>query len=371
RAHDPAHNPGEELSQVALETLEGYFRSHPLPQERIAAVQREVGGAKTPLPRPLQFQDVFLREQAVHALADGRYGTASTLATRVLATKPEDVAALKTLAEARFALRDYAGAQENYRKLVPLDAVAASDVREFAVRLASAALQKQDLKAAAEIAQRALEFEPVSLEAYLVRIRALLMSGDVEAAWETTQQFMKIAPGGQGELPYIAMTRAEELMKKHDYAQAERLAEYPLRILPDNVDYLPTYARAAFAAGDFAHAADAFLKVFERLPVESANPARRDSWAQALRAATDAFAASGDTKRGIAALEAVRARLKTHDAARDAELDEELAGLRLFAGDEKQAKHYADYIRGNKWTDIPFVGLDRIGWWYYRVGRAP
>jgi len=372
RTHDPAHNPGEEISQVALETLEGYFRSHPLPQERIAAVRRELAGAKTPPPpRPLQFQDVFLREQAVRALAEGRYGTASTLATRALGTKPEDVVALKTLAEARFALRDYAGAQENYQKLAPLDAVAASDVREFAVRLASAALQRQDLKAAAEIAQHALEFEPVSLEAYLVRIRALLLAGDVEAAWDATQQFMKIAPGGQGELPYIAMTRAEELMKRHDYAQAERLAEYPLRILPDHVDYLPTYARAAFAAGDFANAADAFLKVFERLPVEAANPAKRDSWAQALRAATDAYAAAGDTKRGIAALEAVRTRLKARDAARDAELDEELAGLRLFAGDEKQAKHYADYIRGGKWTDIPLVGLDRIGWWYYRVGRAP
>jgi len=370
RAHDKAHNPGEEMSKVALETLEGYFQSHPPPQERIAAIRREVGSLPAPAPRPLQFQDVFLREEAVRALADRRYGAASTLATRVLGMKYDDVAALKTLAEARFALRDYAGALENYQKLVPLDAVAASDVRDFAVGLASSALQKQDLRTAAEIAQHALDFEPVSLEAYLVRIRALLLAGDVEAAWETTQQFMKIAPGGQGELPDIARTRAEQLMKSHDYAQAERLAEYPLRILPDNADYLPTYARAAFAAGDFAHAADAFLKVFERLPVTAANPAQQDSWAQALRAATDAFAASGDTKRGIAALEAVRARLKARDAARDAELDEELAGLRLFAGDEKRAKYYADYIRGNKWTDIPFVGLDRIGWWYYRVGRA-
>ena len=31
-----AENPEEELSQLAITSLEGYFRSHPLPSERIA-----------------------------------------------------------------------------------------------------------------------------------------------------------------------------------------------------------------------------------------------------------------------------------------------------------------------------------------------
>src|SRR5208282_3208653 len=64
RAHDKAHNPAEEMSRVARETLEGYFQSHPPPQERIAAIRREVGSLPAPTPRPLQFQDVFLREEA-------------------------------------------------------------------------------------------------------------------------------------------------------------------------------------------------------------------------------------------------------------------------------------------------------------------
>jgi len=369
-AHNPARNPAEEMSRVAVEAIEGYFRSHPLPKERIAAIQQEVGATKTPVPRPLQFEEVFLREEAVRAATDARYGAASTLATRVLTLKPDDVPALKALAEARFALRDYAGAQENYQKLVPLDAVAANDVREFAVRLASAALQRQDLKTAAELAQHALDFEPVSLEAFLVRIRALLMAGDVDAAWETTQQFMKIAPGGQGQLQDNARARAEQLMKMHDYAQAKRLAEYPLKIQPDHPDYLPTYARAAFAAGDFAHAADAWLKLCEVLPMAAPKPGQANDWTRSLRAAADAFAAGGDAQRGIAAVEAVRAHAKTHDAARETAFDEELAGLRLFSGDDKQTRRYADYIRAGHWTDIPVVGLHRIGWWYYRAGRA-
>lgn len=373
RAHDPARNPGEEMSRVALETLEGYFRSHPLPQERIAAVRREVGSLPPRPPRPLQFQEVFAREQAVRALAEGRYGAASTLATRVLTTKPEDVAALKVLAEARFALKDYAGAQENYQKLVPLDAIAANDVRTFAVGLASAALRRQDLKAAAEIAQHAMDFEPVSLEAYLVRIRALLLANDVDAAWETTQQLLKLAPGGQGELPEFARARAYQLMQQHNYAQAERLGEYPLRILPNDPAYLRGYADAAFAAGDFGHAADAYLKLFEALSksvTPSAAAGQSPRWGAALHTASDAFAAAGEAKRGIAALEAARAGQKPRDPARDAALAAEIAGLKLFGGDEKEAKHYADYIRAAHWGEIPLVGLDRIGWWYYRTGRS-
>jgi beta-barrel assembly-enhancing protease len=38
--HHRADSPGQEMSQVALETLEGYFRSHPLPEERIRQLEQ-------------------------------------------------------------------------------------------------------------------------------------------------------------------------------------------------------------------------------------------------------------------------------------------------------------------------------------------
>jgi predicted Zn-dependent protease len=363
-AHAPASNPADEMSRVALETLEGYFRSHPLPQERIAVVQREVGRGPWPAPRPLEYQYVFLRQEARSAVEERRYAAAATLATRALVLRPDDVQALTALAEARFALKDYAGALEHYRALVAVDELAASEVRAFAVRLASQALQRQDWKAAAELSHHALEFEPVALEAYLVRIRALLNSGDVDAAWDTTQQLLKIAPGGQGELPDVARRRAEQLMLAHDYAQAERLAEYPVRMLPNHPDYLPVYARAAFAAGDFSHAADAYLKLAAMSEVRN--------WALPLHTAADAFAASGEAERGITALEAARTVVRKLDdsASRESAIQVELAGLRLYTGDDKSARHYADYIRAGKWGEIPLVGLDRIGFWYYRAGHA-
>jgi len=35
-----AQSPEEELSQLAIQSLEGYFRSHPLPSERIAQAEK-------------------------------------------------------------------------------------------------------------------------------------------------------------------------------------------------------------------------------------------------------------------------------------------------------------------------------------------
>jgi predicted Zn-dependent protease len=39
RAEQKAGSPDQEIAQVALETVRGYFRSHPLPQERIDQIQ--------------------------------------------------------------------------------------------------------------------------------------------------------------------------------------------------------------------------------------------------------------------------------------------------------------------------------------------
>lgn len=52
-----AESPQEELSQVAIETIEGYFRSHPLPQERERQIQELIASEKWPSrkERPLKF----------------------------------------------------------------------------------------------------------------------------------------------------------------------------------------------------------------------------------------------------------------------------------------------------------------------------
>jgi predicted Zn-dependent protease len=53
-----AENPDEELSQVAIAGIEGYFRSHPLPEERVNQIQRIIAAKKwRSLPeRPLKIK---------------------------------------------------------------------------------------------------------------------------------------------------------------------------------------------------------------------------------------------------------------------------------------------------------------------------
>jgi len=49
-----AETPTDELSQVAIEGLEGYFRTHPLPSERLAQANQIIAGDHLPLDRPLK-----------------------------------------------------------------------------------------------------------------------------------------------------------------------------------------------------------------------------------------------------------------------------------------------------------------------------
>lgn len=51
-------SPQEELSRVAIQSIEGYFRSHPLPEERMHQIQSLIASEKWPTRKetPLKFQ---------------------------------------------------------------------------------------------------------------------------------------------------------------------------------------------------------------------------------------------------------------------------------------------------------------------------
>ncbi|HEY2857224.1 MAG TPA: M48 family metalloprotease [Terracidiphilus sp.] len=49
-----AADPTDELSQLAVEGLNGYFRSHPLPSERIAQAREVIAEDRLPMNRPLK-----------------------------------------------------------------------------------------------------------------------------------------------------------------------------------------------------------------------------------------------------------------------------------------------------------------------------
>jgi predicted Zn-dependent protease len=118
-----AKTPQEELSRVALETLEGYFRSHPLPSERIAQIQKMIAseGWTARPERDLAVAYIFWTARAQKALDARKYAQAEQLANQSLRLRPDQPKAFQALALARFAQANFSGAAEAYRKILEID----------------------------------------------------------------------------------------------------------------------------------------------------------------------------------------------------------------------------------------------------------
>jgi predicted Zn-dependent protease len=118
-----AKTPQEELSRMAEQTLEGYFRSHPLPSERIAQVQKMIaseGWVARP-ERDLKVAYIFWTAKARDALDAKKYAQAEQLANQSLRLRPDQPKALQVLALARFAQANFSGAAAAYRKILEID----------------------------------------------------------------------------------------------------------------------------------------------------------------------------------------------------------------------------------------------------------
>jgi beta-barrel assembly-enhancing protease len=135
-----AKTPEQELSQVAQQALEGYFRSHPLPSERIAQVQKMIAseGWMPRAERDLAVAYIFWTAKAQEELNAGKYQQAEQLASRSLKLKPDQQKALVVLAQAQFAQADFAGAAASYRRLLDGNPSNDSLARAYASALAAA-----------------------------------------------------------------------------------------------------------------------------------------------------------------------------------------------------------------------------------------
>ncbi len=136
---NPAKTPQQELSEVTMQTIEGYFRSHPLPSERIAQIRNLIASEGWPLrpERDLAVGYMFWTVRAKAALEAKKYPQAQQLATESLKVRPGQANALSVLAQAQFAQADFSGAAASYRKL--LDTGWTMDVANaYALSLAAA-----------------------------------------------------------------------------------------------------------------------------------------------------------------------------------------------------------------------------------------
>lgn len=135
-----ARTPQEELSQVALEILRGYFRSHPSPSERIEQIRGMITDehwGNLTSERKLEVAYVFWTERATRALKARKLEAAARLAERSLDLQPMQPEALKILAASQFFMADFAAAAATYRKLLDAGATDHEAVRRFAESLAA------------------------------------------------------------------------------------------------------------------------------------------------------------------------------------------------------------------------------------------
>ena len=118
-----ARNPGEEITEVANQTLEGYFRSHPLPSERIAQVQQMIASERWPVraERDLEVAYIFWSARAEELLGEHKYVEAQGAASRSLKMQPDRRDALEVLARAQFSQANFADAASTYRRILQLD----------------------------------------------------------------------------------------------------------------------------------------------------------------------------------------------------------------------------------------------------------
>ena len=135
-----AHSPQEELTQVALSTLQGYFRSHPQTSERIDQINRMIADehwGNLTSERPLEVAYVFATTRAQRAYAARHYQEAAALAKRSLDAVPDQPPAWRVLAASQFALADFDGAVSASRKLLDLAPTNESYLRGYADSLAA------------------------------------------------------------------------------------------------------------------------------------------------------------------------------------------------------------------------------------------
>lgn len=113
-----AKTPQDEAASVAEQAIEGYFRSHPLPSERIAQINQLIasnGWALRP-ERNLAVAYIFLTKEAQAALDAGKYAQAAQLADQSLRSNSEQWPAVDILAYAQFCQGDFPAATATARK---------------------------------------------------------------------------------------------------------------------------------------------------------------------------------------------------------------------------------------------------------------
>lgn len=223
-----AATPQQELSDVAMQTLDGYFRSHPLPAERSAQIQKMISSEGWPIKaeRDLAVAYIFWTERAQAALAANKYADAEQLAARSLKMHIDQENVWEVLAHAQSAQAKFMEAAASYRKLLERNPEKLPAVEAYAIALAAANRQTG------------------------------------------ASQFRAWLESMQGEKPRNAEAELVGLSMLGDDLAGGRRYEQQLRLSDDQhaPDYLGTLAWWYYMAGHYEHSAQLFDEVVQQRP---------------------------------------------------------------------------------------------------------
>ena len=377
--------PPEELSKVALETLEGYFRSHPLNAERIDQIQkmiaaRELSARAQTTPFVLAY--LFVTERAWRSLEAAQvrpyafltwkdkekreaervkqYEEARKLASQSLALKTDQPRATEILAVAQFALGDYSAATAAYNKLLPDYPAFADGVGRYADALAEEALVMQQYEKAIRLAKQCLELQPNQPATLKLLAEAQFWVSDFDGAGETCRKLKNMYPDAADKLRAYADGLAASFLAQHKYEEAAKLAAVSLDLSPGQAAALSTLAKAQFALANFQQAAPLYGQLL------NIDPSNRDL----VRQYADALSASGLTQRTAQEFQAWAAGLQPMALSQATDVRVESAGLMMLTGNNAPAQAIISEARERGSYTISPEALARLGWWYYRAGNS-
>jgi predicted Zn-dependent protease len=377
--------PPEELSKVALETLEGYFRSHPLNAERIDQIQKMIAGGELSAgmqTTPLPLAHVFVTERAWRSLEAAlvrpypllawkdkqkreaervkQFEEARKLASRSLELKTGQPRATEILAVAQFALGDYAASVDAYKNLLPDYPTFADGVGRYADALAEEALETLQYEKAIRLAKQSLELQPNQPETLKLLAEAQFWIADFDGAAETCRKLKNMYPDTAEKLRVYADGLAATFWVQHKYEEAAKLATLSLDLNPNEAAALSTLAKAQFALSHFQQAAATYRQLLE------IDPSNGDL----VRQYADALSASGLNPRTAQDFQSWAASLQSQALSQSTDLRVEAAGLMVMAGNDAPAQAIISEARQRGRYTISPESLARLGWWYYRAGNS-
>jgi tetratricopeptide (TPR) repeat protein len=193
-----AKTPQEELSRVAQQTLQGYFRSHPLPSERIAQVQKMIAseGWTARPERDLAVAYIFWTARARSALDARKYPQAEQLANQSLRLRPDQPKALQVLALSQFAQANFSGAAESYRKILELDKTSHPEIIAAYAQALAAADRTSAITEFRQWAENIKGEKPREVDAAAAGLA--LLAGDSEPARKLE---IELRQSGDGRVP--------------------------------------------------------------------------------------------------------------------------------------------------------------------------